>query len=307
MHVVVTGSHGFVGSALVSALVRDGHRVTTLVRGEATPVKKIDRISWDPGADTFDLSVAGNIDAIVHLAGVPVAGKRWNPEYKALIRDSRVRSTRLISKAAAALPKPPPAMIVASAMGYYGDRGEDVLTEESGPGEGFLAEAAVEWERSADPAREAGIRVVHARFGNVLGRGGGVVSKLKIPYQTGFAGPIGSGRQWWPWIALEDALSAIMFTIDHDEFSGPVNFVAPGITRQRGFASKMAGALRRPSFVPLPAWALRLMVGEVAVELLSSQRMVPQVLEQNGFDWRGPDLETTFHHIFRARSESEWR
>ena len=307
MHVLVTGSNGFVGEVLVNSLIRDGHRVTTLVRGEAPEVRQINRIRWDPGADTMDLSTAGHVDAVVHLGGVGIAAKRWSPEHKAAIRNSRVHGTRLLSKAVAAMDPKPPVMVVASAMGYYGDRGDDVLTEESGPGEGFLAEVGVEWERAADLAREAGIRVAHMRFGNVLGRDGGMVPRLKMPYLTGFAGPIGSGKQWWPWIAVEDAARAIRFAIDKTEISGPVNVSAPGITRQKEFAKKFAGALNRPSFMPLPGWAAKLLIGGLAEELLSSQRMKPQILEDNGFEWLGPDLQTVFHHIFRSPSEGEWR
>lgn len=307
MHVLVTGSNGFVGATLVDSLIRDGHRVTTLVRGEATAIGQVTRLKWDPGADSFDLSIAGNPDAIVHLGGVGIADKRWNPQHKVAIRNSRMRGTRLISKAAAAMPVKPPVMVVASAMGYYGDRGEETLTEDSGPGEGFLAEVAIEWERAADPARDAGIRVIHARFGNILGRNGGMVPKLKIPFLTGFGGPIGSGRQWWPWMAVEDTARAIRFAIETDAISGPVNFSAPGITRQKEFAKEFARSVRRPAFMPLPAWAARILLGELAGELLSSQHMVPQVLEQNGFEWRGPDLKTVFHHIFRSPAENEWR
>lgn len=307
MHVLVTGSNGFVGARLVNMLVYGGHRVTTLVRNEPTETGDITRVRWDPDADSLDLSIVGNLDAIVHLGGVGIADKRWNPQHKAAIRNSRVHGTRLISKAAAALPQKPPVIVVASAMGYYGDRGEETLTEESEAGEGFLAETAVEWERAADPARDAGIRVAHARFGNILGRDGGMVPKLKVPYMTGFGGPIGSGRQWWPWIAVEDAARAIQFVIEHDAISGPVNFSAPGITRQKQFAKEFASSLRRPAFMPLPAWVARLVIGELAGELLSSQRMAPNVLEQNDFKWLGPDLKTTFHHIFRAPAESEWR
>ncbi len=307
MHVLITGSSGFVGATLVASLIRDGHRVTSLVRGEAPPVREITRMHWDPGADTLDLSTAGNPDAVVHLGGVGIAAKRWSPQHKAAIRSSRVHGTRLLAKAVAAMPQKPPVMVVASAMGYYGDRGDELLTEESGPGERFLAEVAVEWERAADPAREAGIRVVHSRFGNILGRNGGMVPKLKIPFLTGLGGPIGSGRQWWPWIAVEDAARAIMFSIEQPDISGPVNFVAPGITRQKEFAKEFAGALRRPAFMPLPAWVARRVVGGLAVELLSSQRMVPEVLLQNDFEWLGPDLKTVFWHIFRSPLESEWR
>ncbi len=307
MHVVVTGSSGLVGSILVDGLTRDRHRVTILTRGESKPAGQINQVRWDPGADSLDLSVVGNPDAIVHLGGVGIAARRWSPQHKAAIRNSRVRGTRLISKAAAAMPVKPPVLIVASAMGYYGDRGEETLTEESEPGEGFLAETAVEWERAADPARDAGIRVVHARFGNILGRDGGMVPRLKWIYRSGLGGPIGSGRQWWPWIAVEDAARAIRFAIENEQISGPVNVVAPEPSRQKQFAKEMARALRRPAFMPLPAWAARLVVGELSVELLSSQRMVPEVLQNHGFTWLGPDLQTVFHHIFRAPAESEWR
>lgn len=307
MHVLVTGSNGFLGSELVDSLIQSGDRVTTLVRGPAPPVRQINRMTWDPEADTLDLDPAGNVDAVVHLAGVGVASKRWSPQHKAAVRDSRVHGTRLLSRAVAAMRQKPPVMVVASAMGYYGDRGDEVLTEESPPGDGFLADVAVDWERAADPARDAGIRVIHLRSGNILGREGGMVPELKTPYLTGLAGPIGSGEQWWPWIAVEDAVRVIRFVIDRSEISGPVNNVAPGITRQKEFSKEFASALRRPAFMPLPAWLARLVVGGIVEELLSSRRMVPEVLEENGFQWLGKDLHTVFWHIFRAPSESEWR
>ncbi len=308
MHVLVTGSNGLVGSALVNSLLRTGDRVTTLVRGQAKPARDITRIQWDPGADTLSLALAGNVDAVVHLAAASIGGKRWTPQYKAEIRDSRVRGTRLLSKAVAAMQPRPPVMVVASAMGIYGDRGDEIVTEDSVPGEGFLADVAVEWERSADPAREAGVRVINTRFGNILSRDGGMVPKLKLPYMTGLAGKIGSGQQWWPWIAIEDAIRAIRFVIDTPDIVGPVNVCAPGITRQKEFTKAFASALRRPSFMPLPAWAARLVVGGLADDgLLASQHMVPRVLEQLGFTWLGADLETVFHHMFRTPAENEWR
>ncbi len=307
MHILVTGSSGLVGSTLVGRLLRESHTVTALVRNGGEAARGVNAVSWDPTAESLDLSSLGEIDAVVHLGGTPIAGKRWNPEYLAEIRDSRVRSTRLLSSAISSLEAKPPVMVVASAMGYYGDRGDELLAEDSGPGEGFLSEVAVEWERAADRARDAGIRVVHTRFGNVLSRHGGMVPRLKTPALTGVSGPIGSGRQWWPWVAVEDAARAITFMFDQPEISGPVNVVAPGITRQKEFAKRMARSLNRPAFIPLPAWALRLMVGGLSVELLSSQRMTPTILESNGFEWLGPDLETVFHHIFRAPSETEWR
>ena len=308
MHVLVTGSNGFVGSALVNSFIRTGDRVTTLVRGDASSVRQITRLRWDPEADSLDLSRAGNVDAVVHLGAAGIGDKRWSPEHKAAIRHSRVHGTRLLSRAVAALDPKPHVMVVASAQGIYGDRGDEVLTEESEPGEGFLAEVAVDWERAADPARDAGIRVVNTRFGNILGRNGGMVPKLKIPYMTGLGGPIGSGKQWWAWIALEDAVRAIRFVIGHAEIEGPVNTVAPGITRQKEFAKEFAGSLHRPAFIPLPGWAAKLVVGGLAEEgLLASQHIVPEVLQKHGFKWLGPDLKTTFNHIFRSPSESEWR
>jgi uncharacterized protein (TIGR01777 family) len=258
-------------------------------------------------ADELDLSSAGRVDAVVHLAGVNVAGKRWNAEYKALIRDSRVRGTRLIAKAIAALDPKPRVMVMASAMGYYGDRGDEVLTEESAPGDDFMAGVAVEWERAADPAREAGTRVVATRFGHVLGKQAGTLPKLKTPFLLGLGGPMGSGRQWWPWVAVEDVVRVIRFAIDREDIAGAVNTVAPGITRQKEFAKELAKALGRPAFMPLPAWGAKLILGELAVDVLSSRRMVPAVLESKGFKFLGPDLPTVFHHVFRAPAESEWR
>jgi hypothetical protein len=308
MHVLVTGSSGLVGTVLTDFLLRSDDRVTILVRGESKHDRRINALRWDPTADSLDLAPAGNIDAVVHLAGASIGGKRWSPEYKALIRDSRVRGTRLISKAIAALDHKPSVMVMASAMGYYGDRGDEELTEESGPGEGFLAEVAVEWERSADPAREAGVRVVATRFGNILGRDGGMLPRLKLPFLTGLGGRIGSGKQWWPWIAVEDVARVIQLAIKNPNIDGPVNTVSPGITRQIDFARALAKALHRPAITPLPAWAAKLIVGGLAEEgLLASQKMLPAVLLNHGFEFLGEDLPTVFHHVFRAPSENEWR
>ena len=307
MHVVVSGASGFVGSTLVDSLLRAGDRVTVLTRGGGPPERGVNRIKWDAMGDELDLSQAGRIDAVVHLAGANVAGKRWDAEYKALIRDSRVHGTRLIAKAIAALERKPPVMVMASAMGYYGDRGDEVLTEESPPGDDFLSEVGVEWERAADPAREAGVRVVATRFGHVLGRDGGMLPRQKLPYLLCLGGPMGSGKQWWPWVALEDVARAIRFVIERDDISGPVNVVAPGIKRQADFAKDLGKALGRPAFFPLPGWMAKLMLGELAIEVLYSRRMVPTVLEAKGFEFLGPDLPTVLHHVFRAPAESEWR
>ena len=308
MRFLVTGSSGFVGSHLVRALLQGQHRVSVLVRGETASVRNVTHVKWDPNKDALDISLLGGVDAVVHLAGASIAGKRWNPEYKALLRDSRVRGTRLLAKAIAGLDSPPKVMVSASAMGYYGDRGDEVLTEDSAPGQGFLARTSVEWENATAPASDAGIRVVHLRIGNVLGRDGGMIKRLKPLFLTGLGGRIGSGQQWWPWIAVEDLVRVITTVVDDDSYAGAVNAAAPGITRQADFAKAMASALRRPAFLPMPAWLARLMIGEMAQEaVLSSQRMVPEKLNSKGFEFLGPELEVVFHHIFRAPAESEWQ
>ena len=307
MRVLITGSTGLVGTALVRSLTRSGDRMIVLVRGPTPDTPNITRIQWDAFADTLDLSAAGSIDAVVHLAGASIAGKRWSPEYKALIRDSRVLGTKLLSRTIAALDPKPPVLVMASAMGYYGDRGEEVLTEESPPGQGFLSELCVEWERAADAARDAGIRVAALRFGNILARDGGMLKRLGLVFKTGFGGRLGSGEQWWPWIAVEDVARVIRLAINEPGMVGPVNTVAPGITRQADFAKDLARTLRRPAIVPAPAWAVRLVLGELADDVLASKRMAPKVLKERGFEWRGPDLPTVFEHVFRAPAESEWR
>lgn len=308
MHVLVTGSSGFVGSTLVDHLLRSGDRVTTLVRGSSNADRRVNPVKWDPTAESVDLAVVGNVDAVVHLAGASIGGKRWNAEYKKLIRDSRVHGTSVLSKAISGLSHRPPVMVMASAQGYYGDRGDEELTEESGPGEGFLADTAVEWENAADPARDAGIRVVATRFANVLGKEGGMLPRLKVPFLSGLGGRMGSGQQWWPWIAVEDVARIIKFSINNQEIAGPVNTVAPGITRQIDFAKALARTLRRPAIAPLPGWAAKLLIGGLAEEgLLASQKMVPSVLIDHGYEFLGEDLSTVFHHVYRAPAESEWR
>ena len=307
MRVLITGSTGLVGTALVRSLTRSGDRMVALVRGPTPDTPNITRIQWDAFADTLDLSAAGSIDAVVHLAGASIAGKRWSLEYKALIRDSRVLGTKLLSRTIAALDPKPPVLVMASAMGYYGDRGEEVLTEESPPSQGFLSELCVEWERAADAARDAGIRVAALRFGNILARDGGMLKRLGLVFKTGFGGRLGSGEQWWPWIAIEDVARVIRLAINEPGMVGPVNSVAPGITRQADFAKELARTLRRPAIVPAPAWAVRLVLGELADDVLASKRMAPKVLKERGFEWRGPDLPTVFEHVFRSPSDNSWR
>ena len=203
-----------VGKELIATLTYDGHQVVQLVRRPTNPEARISEFMWDPEHGAFDSRMLGRIDAAIHLGGVSIAGGRWSSERKLLIQESRVRSTRILSQALAGLESPPKVLIVASAVGYYGDRGEEPLTEVSPAGTGFLAETAVRWESAADVAREAGIRVVHARFGLIISRNGGLLSKVRVPFQTALGGKLGNGRQWWSWISLDDVINGLSYLIE---------------------------------------------------------------------------------------------
>jgi hypothetical protein len=217
-----------------------------------------------------------------------------------------VRSTHLISQALAGMSERPKVLIVASAVGYYGDRGEEPLTEDSPPGEGFLAETAVRWENAADSAREAGIRVVHARFGLILSRQGGLLSKIRIPFQTALGGKLGSGRQWWSWISLSDVVNGLSYVLDNEDISGPVNFTAPTPVRNEDFTKLMAKTLSRPAWLNVPEPLVKLVFGQMGTEtMLYSQRAYPEVLRTSGFEWQYDDLDDVlFHELITARSDS---
>ena len=302
MRIAVTGSSGLAGSALLSALAGSGHRVIKLVRRGGTGK---DQVLWDPEAWTIDAVALRGIEAFVHLAGEPING-RWTPERKTRIRESRVRGTRLIARTVAGLDPRPRVLVCASAMGYYGDRADEALTEESPPGRGFLADVAVQWEAAAQSARDAGVRVVSARFGLIMAPKGGALGPLKRVFQTGLGGKTGTGRQWWPWIAVEDAAAAIRFVIEHDEISGPVNVVSPRMTTNAEFARTLARVVSRPAVLTVPAWAVKLLLGESGKELLLySQRMAPRKLQDAGFQWLLPDLEAALRRQLRPRPSEE--
>ena len=275
----VTGSSGLIGSALVPALRHAGHDPIRVVRREpAAP----DEVGWDPEAGTIDAHALAGIGAVVHLAGYNL-GTRWTASKKRRILGSRTVGTRLIAETVASLEPRPSVVVCASAVGFYGSRGDELLTEASSRGDGFLVDVVEAWEAAAAPAREAGIRVVQLRQGMVLSRSGGALARLLLPFRVGLGGPIGPGDQWWSWVAIDDVVRCYLHALEHP-LSGSLNLVAPEPVRNREFVRTLARALRRPAVAPFPAFAVRALLGEMGVEvLLASQRVLPAALEQSGF------------------------
>ena len=255
-------------------------------------------VLWeDPTAPPPTAELEG-LDAVVHLAGENIAAGRWTAARKERIRSSRVDGTRLLSQALARLERPPAVLACASAVGFYGDRGDEILTEDSGPGTGFLAETVGQWEEAAAPARERGIRVVALRFGVVLSPSGGALAKMLLPFRFGMGGRVGSGTQYMSWIALDDAVNATLHALAHEKLHGPVNAVAPEAVTNREFTRALGRGLHRPAFLPLPGWVARVVLGEMAQELLlSSTRVQPHRLLDSGFAFDHPDIDAAFAHL----------
>jgi uncharacterized protein (TIGR01777 family) len=287
LDVLVSGATGLIGSAIVSALREKEYRVRRLTRSGGSSE---DAVAWDPSAGTIDTAGLEGIDAVVHLAGESVMG-RWTSAKKARIRNSRVQGTRLLSETIAGLPGPPGVMVCASATGYYGDRGNELLREESDPGNNFLAGVCREWEAAADPARAAGVRVVHPRFGIVLSPEGGALGTTLPIFKLGGGGRIGSGRQYWPWIAVDDVVGATIHALDSESLSGAVNVTVPDPPTNEEYTKTLGYVLGRPTVFPLPAPAARLALGQVADELLlASQRVEPARLRESGYSYLNPEL-----------------
>jgi uncharacterized protein (TIGR01777 family) len=299
VRVLISGASGLVGAALGRSLRADGHEVGRLVRGTPSPP---DDVAWDPDAGPDPARLRG-WDAVMHLAGKNLA-TLWTPGNRRLLYESRVAGTRGVAEAiAAAGPDGPRVLVSASAVGWYGSRGDETLTEASSPGEGFLAGLCRDWEAACEPARAAGARVAHARFGLVLASDGGPLAKMLLPFRLGLGGRVGSGRQWVSWVVREDAARALGFLLERDDAAGPFNVAAPEPVRNEELARELGRALRRPAVLPVPAAALRLLPGGMGDQtLLASQRAVPARLAEAGFRFRFERLPDALGAVLAGRS-----
>jgi uncharacterized protein (TIGR01777 family) len=288
--VAVSGATGLVGRALSEAVIDRRWNLKRLIRGPNS--NAADEIAWNASTGVVHVEALRGVDAVVHLAGENIAEGRWTSAKKQRIRDSRVQGTAALCRSLAALPQRPRVLVCASAIGYYGDRGEQPLNECEQPGRGFLPEVCIEWERAARPAVEAGIRVVWLRIGIVLSPDGGALQKMLPPFRFGLGGKVSDGRQYWSWIALPDLVRAILFAVENGSLQGAVNAVAPQAVTNAEFTRVLGRVLRRPTPFPMPAFAARLALGEMADDLLlSSIRVVPEQLQRAGFEYEHPDLD----------------
>ena len=295
MKILVGGSSGLVGTALIKSLEADGHEVFRLVRHAPTSKTEVE---WSPDRYSIALARIEGFEAVVNLAGESIAEGRWTDEKKRRIRESRVKGTKLLGDALANLTVRPKLFICASAIGYYGNRGDEILTEASPPGKDFLADVCVEWEKATALATEKGIRVVNARFGVILDQHGGALKKMLPPFRMGVGGKIGSGEQWMSWIALDDVLGALNFALTNDSLRGPVNFVAPNPVTNAEFTKTLGKVLSRPTLFPIPAFGVRLMFGEMGEALLlGGQRVAPERLKECSYTFQCPELLAALRHV----------
>lgn len=280
----ITGSSGLIGEALIASLTADGHTVQRVVRDGAKAGP--DDVVWDLSTRSIQAEKLEGVDVVVHLAGEPIGAARWTEETKRRIRDSREIGTRLIAEALAGLAAGPKVFLSSSAVGYYGDRGDEILTEDSSAGDDFLAEVCVAWEAAAEPAVDAGIRTIHPRTGVVIAEQGPLIEKIDLPFRLGVGGRVGNGYQYVPWISLDDEIRALRFLAEHDDLSGPVNLVGPEPVTNRELTKALGQVLRRPTVLPIPPFAIRLLYGEMGVTLATvSNRVMPQRLLEAGFSF----------------------
>lgn len=303
MEVAITGAGGLIGSALARSLRADGHVVRPLVRPASSGGRSAAAIRWDPAAGTIESDALEGTDAVVHLAGAGIGDRRWSPAHKREIRDSRVRGTDLLARTLAGLSRPPAVFVSGSAVGFYGDRGDEVLTERSAPGTDFLAGVVQAWEAAAQPAVDAGIRTVFLRNGVVLAADGGMLPRLVTLFRFFVGGRLGSGRQWLSWVSIDDEVGVIRFLFDHADAAGPVNVTGPAPATNAQFTKALGAALHRPTVVPVPAFGPRLVLGrEMADELLFvSQRAVPTALSAAGYRFTHPDVATALRALVGDR------
>lgn len=303
MKLLISGSTGLVGSALEELLRAEGHAIARLARPGTKRISTTPQetwIRWDPPSGEFDAAAAEGADALVHLAGASIGEGRWSEARKEVLRSSRVDATRHLLSALSRLNRPPKAVVSASAIGYYGDREDEELTEQSAPGSDFLAKLCVEWEAEAMRAKQFGARVVLPRFGLILSKRGGALPRMLLPFRLGLGGRLGSGKQWMSWIALDGVVEILKLALRDDRLHGPVNAVAPNPVRNTEFTAALAKTLHRPAIFPAPAFALRLALGEMAdALLLSSQRVKPTKLEGVGWRCAHPDLAAALAHVLR--------
>lgn len=294
MKVLITGATGLVGMALQPLLTTAGHEVLRLSRRATNDPQNL---VWNPDTGEIPTARLEGLDAVVHLAGENIAGARWTPAVKQRLRSSRVDGTRLLCETLAKLKQPPKTLIAASAIGYYGDRGLEALTEDAAPGTGFLPELCQEWEAATQPAVDAGIRVVRLRIGVVLSTKGGALQKMLLPFKLGGGGVVGSGKQYWSWISLDDLIGSIQHCLLDNSLSGPVNAVAPNPATNYEFTKTLGAVLNRPTLIPLPGFAAKLVLGQMAEDLLlASARVLPSKLQTTGYQFRQPTLEAALRH-----------
>jgi uncharacterized protein (TIGR01777 family) len=295
MRVLVSGASGPIGSGLLAFLPERGFSVTRLIRGAASGA---DQISWNPSQQLPPDSMSG-FDAVVHLSGETIVG-RWTEGKKRKILESRAEGTRRLAEAAARAVQLPQVFISASAVGYYGNRGDEILSESAEPGDGFLADVCRQWEAATKPAAEAGIRTAQMRFGVVMSATGGALPKMLLPFRLGLGGRLGDGRQWWSWVSIEDVVGAIHHALISDSMQGPVNTVAPNPVTNAEFTKTLASALKRPALFPMPRFAVGLVFGEMGEELfLASQRVVPAKLQAGGYQFQYSDLGNALEDILK--------
>ncbi len=294
MKILITGSTGLIGTATHKMFKDGGHDAHRLVRGSARPDHN--ELHWNPDTGVLDPVRLEGFDAVIHLAGENIAARRWSPEQKKRIRDSRIAGTSLLAKTLAKLDAPPKVLVSASAIGFYGNRGDEVLTEESAAGTGYLSDTAKLWEAAAEPVKASGVRLVTLRTGIVLSSKGGALAKMLFPFKMGVGGKIGNGRQYMSWVALDDVTGAILHTVMTESLSGPVNLTSPNPATNREFTKTLGKVVKRPTIFPLPGFMVKLLFGEMGEALLlGSARVLPQKLEASDYHFKFPELEGALH------------